>query len=205
MLLCFKSIWDFRVRKRLKVCSQPDWPHLNFSLLMAQIRFFPLGNLQMDEQSACEIIYRTRARLPPGCSQVAQNLPTSCPQVAHKLLLSCPQAGNTYAQVALLWPKYLSPSCPQLKIFMVLPWLKIFMPMLPPGLPMVFKCIIAQVVFTLSKSELGRQWKKNITLCHRGFHVKVNAICNCIFWKIACHTVHIRAWNCSERFFRESV
>ena len=136
MLLCFKSIWDFRVRKRLKVCSQPDWPHLNFSLKMAQIRFIPLGNFQniyrLDEQSACEIIYRTRARLPPGCSQVAHKLPTSCPQV-----------GNTYAQVALLWPKYLSPSCPQLKIFMVLPWLKIFMPMLPPGLPIVFKCIIA--------------------------------------------------------------
>jgi hypothetical protein len=58
-------------------------------------------------------------------------------------------------------------------------------------------------VWKFVHSRIGHIWI--FLLCHRGFHEKVNAICNCIFWKIACHTVHIRAWNCSERFFRESV
>ena len=126
---------------------------------MAQISFFPLGNFQniyrLDEQSACEIIYRTRARLPPGCSQVAHKLspswkylcPSSSPMAkilipklsSVKNIYGAPMTQNIYAQVAprfkiLMahpWPKIFMPkilmALPWPKIFMAFPWPKIFM------------------------------------------------------------------------------
>ena len=54
--------------------------------------------------------FKFPSSFPPSCPQV---FPKFTPKI--KIQYGSPMAKNTYAQVSLLWPKYLSPNFPQLK------------------------------------------------------------------------------------------
>ena len=101
----------------------------------------------------------------------------------------CPATEHLCPQVAL------SPSCPpklhqtQLRFFLQIFALSNLGGFLPESGGSTIKCY-SYVYYCTDLVSGGiyfsriRTWKtmeKNITLCHRGFHVKANAICNCIF------------------------